>query len=70
MKGLYMFVGGLNVYSLFALFFWETRRSDFKVMIVHHIVTSSLIILSYVFRYVLPMYIKDFFTFSDLSRDF
>ncbi|WZZ10620.1 hypothetical protein YC2023_096553 [Brassica napus] len=51
MKGLYTFVGGLNVYSLFALFFWETRRSDFKVMIVHHIVTSSLIILSYVFRF-------------------
>ncbi|KAL0716525.1 hypothetical protein Bca4012_065847 [Brassica carinata] len=51
MKGLYTFVGGLNVYSLFALFFWETRRSDFKVMIVHHIVTSFLIILSYVFRF-------------------
>ncbi|KAG2292520.1 hypothetical protein Bca52824_039189 [Brassica carinata] len=51
MKGLYMFVGGLNVYSLFALFFWETRRSDFKVMIVHHIVTSFLIILSYVFSF-------------------
>ncbi|KAF8111828.1 hypothetical protein N665_0072s0039 [Sinapis alba] len=51
MKGLYTFVGGLNVYSLFALFFWETRRSDFKVMIVHHIVTIFLIILSYVFRF-------------------
>ncbi|EOA39160.1 hypothetical protein CARUB_v10012109mg [Capsella rubella] len=51
MKGLYMFVGGLNVYAFFALFFWETRRSDFKVMLVHHIVTSFLIILSYVFRF-------------------
>ncbi|KFK44560.1 hypothetical protein AALP_AA1G272900 [Arabis alpina] len=51
MKGMYMFVGGLNVYSFFALFFWETRRSDFKVMIVHHIVTSFLIAFSYVFRF-------------------
>ncbi|CAA7036323.1 unnamed protein product [Microthlaspi erraticum] len=51
MKAMYMFVGGLNVYSFFALFFWETRRSDFKVMLVHHIVTSFLIILSYVFRF-------------------
>ncbi|EFH66929.1 hypothetical protein ARALYDRAFT_890127 [Arabidopsis lyrata subsp. lyrata] len=51
MKGMYMFVGGLNVYAFFALFFWETRRSDFKVMLVHHIVTSFLIILSYVFRF-------------------
>ncbi|KAL1198402.1 ASC1-like protein [Cardamine amara subsp. amara] len=51
MKGMYMFVGGLNVYAFFALFFWETRRSDFKVMLVHHIVTSFLIILSFVFRF-------------------
>ncbi|KAG7598278.1 TRAM/LAG1/CLN8 homology domain [Arabidopsis suecica] len=51
MKGMYMFVGGLNVYAFFALFYWETRRSDFKVMLVHHIVTSFLINLSYVLRF-------------------
>ncbi|CAN8304213.1 unnamed protein product [Cochlearia groenlandica] len=51
MKGMYMFVGGLNLYSYFALLFWETRRSDFKVMLIHHIVTSFLVMLSYIFRF-------------------
>ncbi|GKB20649.1 LAG1 longevity assurance homolog 3-like protein [Tanacetum coccineum] len=30
LKGLYMYTGGFYRYSIFALIFWETRRSDFK----------------------------------------
>ncbi|KAL1803256.1 hypothetical protein ACET3Z_031903 [Daucus carota] len=51
LKGLYMYTGGFYTYSIFALIFWETRRSDFGVSMGHHVATAILIILSYIFRF-------------------
>ncbi|XVF49827.1 hypothetical protein PTKIN_Ptkin04bG0047300 [Pterospermum kingtungense] len=51
LKGLYTYAGGFYTYSLFALIFWETRRSDFLVSMGHHVATIILIVLSYIFRF-------------------
>ncbi|OMO60907.1 hypothetical protein CCACVL1_23820 [Corchorus capsularis] len=51
LKGYYMYAGGFYMYSLFALIFWETRRSDFLVSLLHHIATIILIVPSYLFRF-------------------
>lgn len=51
LKGLYMYTGGFYTYSIFALIFWETRRSDFGVSMSHHVATFILIVLSYVSRF-------------------
>ncbi|KAL3501583.1 hypothetical protein ACH5RR_036032 [Cinchona calisaya] len=51
LKVLYMYTGGFYTYSIFALMFWETRRSDFGVSMGHHIATAILIGLSYVCRF-------------------
>ncbi|KAL1203699.1 Ceramide synthase LOH1 [Cardamine amara subsp. amara] len=51
LKFLYMFAAGFYTYSIFALIFWETRRSDFGVSMGHHITTLILIVLSYVCRF-------------------
>ncbi|KAG7979021.1 hypothetical protein I3843_05G109500 [Carya illinoinensis] len=51
LKGLYMFTAGFYAYSIFALIFWETRRSDFGVSMGHHVATFILIVLSYIFRF-------------------
>ncbi|KAL1135636.1 hypothetical protein V6Z11_A12G186400 [Gossypium hirsutum] len=53
LKGLYMYAAGFYTYSIFALIFWETRRSDFGVLMGHHFATVTLIVLSYIFRYAL-----------------
>ena len=47
-----MYAAGFYTYSIFALIFWETRRSDFGVSMAHHVATVILILLSYIFRYV------------------
>jgi ceramide synthetase len=46
-----MYTGGFYTYSIFALIFWETRRSDFGVSMAHHVATAMLIVLSYIFRF-------------------
>jgi len=46
-----MYGAGFYSYSIFALIFWETRRSDFGISMTHHVVSLSLIVLSYIFRY-------------------
>lgn len=46
-----MYVAGFYTYSIFALLFWETRRSDFGISMTHHVATVFLIALSYIFRY-------------------
>jgi hypothetical protein len=46
-----MYVAGFYTYSIFALLFWETRRSDFGISMTHHVATVCLIALSYIFRY-------------------
>ncbi|KAE8023076.1 hypothetical protein FH972_008826 [Carpinus fangiana] len=51
LKGLYMYTAGFYTYSIFALIFWETRRSDFGVSMSHHVATVILIVLSYIFRF-------------------
>lgn len=48
-----MYAAGFYTYSIFALIFWETRRSDFGVSMGHHVATVILIVLSYIFRYAL-----------------
>ncbi|KAI4373319.1 hypothetical protein MLD38_011455 [Melastoma candidum] len=51
LKGVYMYAAGFYTYSIFALIFWETRRSDFGVSMGHHVATVILIILSYIWRF-------------------
>ncbi|GAB2297107.1 Ceramide synthase 1 loh3 [Dionaea muscipula] len=51
LKGLYMYAAGFYSYSIFALIFWETRRSDFGVSMGHHVATLILIVLSYICRF-------------------
>ncbi|KAG7016654.1 LAG1 longevity assurance-like 3 [Cucurbita argyrosperma subsp. argyrosperma] len=51
LKVLYMYAAGFYTYSIFALNFWETRRSDFGVSMSHHVATLILIVLSYIFRF-------------------
>ncbi|XP_078431548.1 LAG1 longevity assurance-like protein [Wolffia australiana] len=51
LKGLYLYSAGFYTYSIFALLFWETRRSDFGVSMSHHVATVLLIVLSYAFRF-------------------
>lgn len=52
LKGLYMYAAGFYSYSILALIFWETRRSDFVVSMGHHVSSVILIVLSYIFRFV------------------
>ncbi|GLJ26174.1 hypothetical protein SUGI_0502050 [Cryptomeria japonica] len=51
LKALYMYAAGFYTYGIFALIFWETRRSDFGVSMSHHVATLILIILSYLLRF-------------------
>ncbi|XP_010257851.1 PREDICTED: LAG1 longevity assurance homolog 3-like isoform X2 [Nelumbo nucifera] len=51
LKGLYMYAAGFYTYSIFALIFWETRRSDFGVSMSHHVATVILIVLSYILSF-------------------
>ena len=46
-----MYGAGFYTYSIFALLFWEIRRSDFGISMTHHVATVCLIALSYIFRY-------------------
>ncbi|PWZ23031.1 ASC1-like protein 1 [Zea mays] len=49
LKTVYMYVAGFYTYSIFALLFWEIRRSDFGISMTHHVATVCLIALSYIF---------------------
>ncbi|KAK8950351.1 ASC1-like protein 1 [Platanthera guangdongensis] len=51
LKASYMYAAGFYTYSIFALLFWETKRSDFGVSMSHHVATVVLILLSYIFSY-------------------
>lgn len=48
----YLVQGSFYVHSLYATLFMDERRKDTWVMIVHHIVTDTLIGFSHAFRYV------------------
>ncbi|KAG1327496.1 ASC1-like protein 1 [Cocos nucifera] len=51
LKGVYMYAAGFYTYSIFALLFWETKRSDFGLSMSHHVATVILIVLSYICRF-------------------
>ncbi|KAI4981697.1 ASC1-like protein 2 [Hordeum vulgare subsp. vulgare] len=51
LKGVYMYAAGFYMYSIIALLFWETRRSDFGLSMTHHIASVFLIVMSYIFRF-------------------
>ncbi|KAL3529363.1 hypothetical protein ACH5RR_008685 [Cinchona calisaya] len=51
LKLLYMYCGGFYFYAIFALLFWDTKRSDSVASMVHHIATILLISVSYIFRF-------------------
>lgn len=51
LRTLYMYTGGFYTYSIFALMFWETRRSDFGVSMSHHVATVALIVFSYLAKF-------------------
>lgn len=51
LKATYMYAAGFYTYSIFALIFWETRRSDFGVSMGHHVATVILIVLSYILSF-------------------
>lgn len=74
LKALYMYAGGFYTYSIFALVFWETRRSDFGVSMGHHIVTVFLIVLSYILRYVSKgfnfKFVYHFLCFKSIDTDY
>ena len=46
-----MYGAGFYMYSIIALLFWETRRSDFGLSMTHHVASVFLIAMSYIFRY-------------------
>ena len=51
---MHAYYGGELVFyasSIFMLAFWEERRKDFPVMMLHHIASVILIILSHLGRY-------------------
>ncbi|KAE8811931.1 ASC1-like protein 2 [Hordeum vulgare] len=48
-EGVYMYAAGFYMYSIIALLFWETRRSDFGLSMTHHIASVFLIVMSYIF---------------------
>ncbi|CAI9113405.1 OLC1v1014001C1 [Oldenlandia corymbosa var. corymbosa] len=50
LKLLYMYCGGFYIYAIFAVLFWDIRRSDFVALLAHHVGTVILIVLSYIFR--------------------
>ena len=51
LKILYYTMGGFYTYSIFALVFWETRRRDFGVSMSHHVTSSLLIFISFLWRW-------------------
>ncbi|KAL8196355.1 hypothetical protein R6Q57_024650 [Mikania cordata] len=56
LKAMYMYTDGFYTYSIFALIFWETRRSDFGVSMGHHVASVILITMSYICRPVLNFF--------------
>ncbi|XP_051181649.1 ASC1-like protein 2 [Lolium perenne] len=51
LKAVYMYGAGFYMYSIIALLFWETRRSDFGLSMTHHVASVFLIVMSYIFRF-------------------
>lgn len=50
-KAIYLMELSFYTYCVPALFLWEIRRKDFGIMLTHHLVTITLIGMSYIFGY-------------------
>lgn len=48
----YLHALGFYISALAFLIAYDSRRSDYKVMVLHHVVTLTLVIVSYLYNYV------------------
>jgi ceramide synthetase len=46
-KLLYFMEGGFYLHSIYATCYMDSIRNDFAVMLAHHVITLSLIFISY-----------------------
>ena len=51
-KLLYFIECGFYLHSIYATLYMDTVRKDFMVMIIHHVLTMTLITFSYATRYI------------------
>ncbi|XP_015743942.1 ceramide synthase 1 isoform X1 [Python bivittatus] len=67
----YLMQGSFYCHSIYATLYMDAWRKDSVVMLIHHVVTLTLIILSYVFRYhnigILVLFLHDI---SDIQLEF
>ncbi len=49
-KLIYMIECGFYIHAIYATFFMDHKRKDFYIMIIHHVTTIILIVLSYGIR--------------------
>ena len=49
-KLIYIIECGFYFHAIYATLFMDHKRKDFYIMIIHHIVTIALIVLSYAIR--------------------
>jgi ceramide synthetase len=62
-KWLYFIECGFYVHSVYATIYMDTKRKDFLVMLIHHFLTMTLIIVTYATRYqkvgVMVLFVHD-----------
>ncbi|ETE61481.1 Ceramide synthase 1, partial [Ophiophagus hannah] len=67
----YLLQGSFYAHSIYATLYMDAWRKDSVVMLIHHVVTLTLIVFSYVFRYhnigILVLFLHDF---SDIQLEF
>ncbi|CAF1139737.1 unnamed protein product [Adineta ricciae] len=50
-KILYFIQCGFYIHSIYATLYLDSKRKDFYIMILHHVITATLIFVSYAIRY-------------------
>ncbi|KAK9409094.1 ceramide synthase 1 [Crotalus adamanteus] len=67
----YLIQGSFYAHSIYATLYMDAWRKDSVVMLIHHVVTLTLIVFSYIFRYhnigILVLFLHDF---SDIQLEF
>ena len=62
-KWLYFVECGFYLHSIYATLYMDEKRKDFLVMLIHHVLTMTLIIVSYATRYhkigILVVFVHD-----------
>lgn len=62
-KWLYFVECGFYLHSIYATLYMDEKRKDFSVMLIHHVLTMTLIIVSYATRYhkigILVVFVHD-----------